>query len=362
MINLNYYFLKKVKKMITNEQTKKKYYQAMLEKDSNYDGIFFAGITTTGIFCHATCPARKPKYENCAFYETAEEALLSGFRPCKRCRPLSYPKELSPVVQQIVSLVEENPDKRWKDADFERLGIHAATARRQFKKKYGMTFVQYARARRMGIALKEIKAGEKVIHAQIDSGYESSSGFNDAFFKIMGHSPNKSRESINLYGNWIDTKLGPMLSIADENFLYLLEFVDRRGLEREIERLRQKLNAAIIPGKTVISEKIEAELKVYFQTGLAKFETPYQLIGSDFQKSVWKELLKIEKGKTSTYKELAEKLGNPKAMRAVGNANGANQLAIIIPCHRVVQSDGTIGGYGGGVERKRWLLNHEKSG
>lgn len=333
----------------------------MLEQDSTYDGIFFAGIQTTGIFCHATCPARKPKYENCSFYETAEEALLSGYRPCKRCRPLSYPKELSPVIQQMVNLVEENPKKRWKDADFTRLGIHAATARRQFKKKYGMTFVQYARARRMGIAMKEIKAGEKVITAQVDSGYDSASGFSDAFSKIMGYSPNKSKETISLYGHWLDTKLGPMLSISDEHFLYLLEFVDRRGLEKEIERVRQRLNAAIIPGQTIISQQIEEELKAYFEKRLEKFETPFQVMGSDFQKSVWQELLAIKRGTTTTYKELAERLSNPQGMRAVGNANGANQLAIIIPCHRVIQADGSIGGYGGGVERKQWLLNHEKN-
>ncbi|MGX7417378.1 bifunctional transcriptional activator/DNA repair enzyme AdaA [Carnobacterium gallinarum] len=347
--------------MITDEKAKQKYYQAMLDKNTNYDGIFFSGIKTTGIFCHATCPARKPKYENCDFYETAEEALLSGFRPCKRCKPLSYPNELSPLIQQMVDLVEENPEKRWKDADFVELGIHAATARRQFKQKYGMTFVQYARARRMGIALKEIKDGQKIIYTQVDSGYDSSSGFSDAFSKIMGRSPNKSKETVVLSAFWLDTELGPMLSIADEEFLYLLEFVDRRGLEKEVERLRNRLNAAIIPGETVISKQIKSELARYFAKDLEYFETPIKLFGSDFQKSVWHELTQIERGSTSSYKELATKLEKPSAMRAVGNANGANQLAIVIPCHRVVQSDGSLGGYGGGIERKEWLLNHEKS-
>lgn len=346
--------------MITDEKTKQKYFQAMLERNTTYDGIFFSGIKTTGVFCHATCPARKPKYENCNFYETAEEALLSGFRPCKRCKPLSYPKELSPLVQQMVNLVEEQPEKRWKDADFAELGIHAATARRQFKKKYGMTFVQYARARRMGMAMKEIKSGNKIIHAQVDLGYDSASGFSDAFSKIMGHSPTKYKESLVLYANWLDTELGPMLSISDEHALYLLEFVDRRGLEREIERLRNRLNAAIVPGETKIAKQISEELGAYFANQLTEFKTPIQLIGSDFQKSVWRELQKIQLGETSSYKELAMKLNNPTAMRAVGNANGANQLAIIVPCHRVIQSDGSLGGYGGGIERKSWLLNHEK--
>jgi len=347
--------------VIKDESMKKEYYHALVERNSTYDGIFFAGIKTTGVFCHATCPARKPHYENCLFYETAEEALLAGFRPCKRCNPLSFPQKQSPLIQKMVALVEENPEKRWKDSDFNELGIHAATARRQFKKNYNMTFVQYARARRMGIAMKSIRTGEKVINTQIDIGYISSSGFHDAFSKIMGRTPNRSKQIKMLYADWIDTPLGPMVSIVDENFLYLLEFADRRGLEREIERLRNRLNASIIPGKTDRSDQIRNELNDYFNKGLNTFKTPIMFFGSDFQKSVWEQLLKIRMGETATYKDLAGLIGNPKAVRAIGNANGANQLAIIIPCHRVIQSDGALGGYGGGLERKKWLLEHEKS-
>lgn len=345
--------------MIKDENKKRQYYEALLNKDSKYDGIFFAGIKTTGVFCHATCPAKKPKYENCTFYETAEEALLAGYRPCKRCNPLFYPQELSPLVKQMVSLVEKNPEKKWRDSDFAEIGIHSATARRQFKQKYGMTFVQYARARRMGIAMKSIRTGEKIINAQIDVGYDSSSGFHDAFSKIMGRTPKKSSEFKILYADWVDTKLGPMMSIADEKYLYLLEFVDRRGLEREVERLRNRQNASIIPGKTNISNCIKEELNQYFDNKLLKFETPVMLLGSDFQKKVWGELVKINMGETKSYKDMAIAIGNPKSVRAIGNANGANQLSIIIPCHRVIQSDGSLGGYGGGIERKKWLLNHE---
>lgn len=347
--------------MITNEKLKLVYYQALLERNTEYDGIFFAGIKTTGVFCHATCPARKPKYEHCSFYETAEEALLSGFRPCKRCKPLSFPRSVPETVQKMVELVEAEPEKRWSDKDFTALGIHSATARRQFKKVYGMTFVQFARARRMGIAMKTIKNGEKVIDTQLDAGYESASGFHDAFTKIIGRKPIQSKDLKVLYADWIDTELGPMVSIADDEYLYLLEFVDRRGLEREIERLRNRLNAQIIPGKTIISEQIKEELQRYFTNELDEFKTPFILIGSDFQKSVWTQLLQIESGKTSSYKEMGIKLNRPNASRAIGNANGANQLAIIVPCHRVIQSNGTLGGYGGGLERKQWLLNHEKN-
>jgi AraC family transcriptional regulator, regulatory protein of adaptative response / methylated-DNA-[protein]-cysteine methyltransferase len=120
------------------------------------------------VFCRPTCPARKPKFENCEFFETAQQALLASFRPCKRCRPLSHPNQVSELVQTLVNAVEANPEKRWKDKDFEELSVDATTARRQFKKRFGMTFVEYARARRMGIAMKQIRSGEAVIDAEFD--------------------------------------------------------------------------------------------------------------------------------------------------------------------------------------------------
>lgn len=337
------------------------YYQALLTKDSSYEGIFYVGVKTTGIFCRPGCPARKPKFENCEFYQTAQEALLASFRPCLRCRPLSHPNYVSDLVRMLVDAVETNPEKRWRNSDFEALSIDASTARRQFKKRFGMTFVEYARARRMGIAMKQIRAGDDVINAQLDVGYESSSGFRDAFTKIMGAAPTHFSQQHNiLKASWIDTQLGPMLAVSDEEALYLLEFVDRRGLEREVERLRNKTKSAIIPGSTPAIISIEKELKAYFDGHLQKFTTPFHLLGSPFQKSVWQELLRIPYGETRSYSKQAEKIGKPTAFRAVANANGANQLAIIIPCHRIINLDGNLGGYGGGIARKQWLIDHER--
>ena len=344
--------------MISNECAQE-YYQALLEKKSDYEGIFFVGVKTTGVFCRPTCPARKPKFENCEFFKTAQEALLASYRPCKRCRPLSHPKQCSAAVQRLVEEVEKNPEKRWKDADFRNLSIDVSTARRQFKKRFGMTFVAYARARRMGLAMQQIRKGEDVIEAQLSAGYESGSGFRDAFSRIMGAAPSKMGATKIFKATWIDTPLGPMIAIADEVALFLLEFIDRRGLEREIERLRKKNRAAIIPGNTGPLQSIRDELELYFAGKLLEFKTPIALGGTPFQRKVWLELQKIAPGTTSAYSELACAVGNPAACRAVAGANGANQLAIIIPCHRVINIDGTIGGYGGGVMRKKWLLNHE---
>lgn len=344
-------------KIITREH---EYYQALLAKDSKYEGTFYVGVITTGVFCRPTCPARKPKLENCEFFNTAEEALLASYRPCKRCQPLSHPNQVSSLVKILVDAIESNPEKRWKNKDFQDLLIDSSTARRQFKKRFGMTFVEYARARRMGLAMKQIRAGETVIDTQLSAGYESSSGFRDAFSRIMGSAPTKIGTLDMLKASWIDTKLGPMIAIANDNALYLLEFVDRRGLEREVERLRIKTKSAIIPGRTPIIDLIETELEQYFKGTLLRFNTPLYLLGSDFQKHVWDELQKIQPGETKSYLDIAKAIDRPTAFRAVANANGANQLAIIIPCHRVINSDGELGGYGGGIMRKQWLLGHEK--
>lgn len=347
--------------MIT-PKNKQKYYQALIEKNSEYEGVFFVGVKTTGVFCRPTCPARKPKFENCEFFETAKEALLASFRPCKRCKPLSHPNQVSHLVQTLVEAVENHPEKQWKESDLRQLSIDTSTARRQFKKRFGMTFVEYARARRIGLAMKQIRQGDSVIEAQLSSGYESGSGFRDAFSRIMGSAPSKLPSNHNiLKASWIDTPLGPMIAIADEHALYLLEFVDRRGLEKEIEKLRKKLLLGIIPGSTFPIHSIKKELNEYFEGKLHIFKTPIANLGSPFQKEVWEQLKKIPFGTTQSYQDLAISIGKPYAYRAVARANGANQLAIIIPCHRVINTNGELGGYGGGIVRKQWLLNHEKN-
>lgn len=346
--------------MIDDPMKIDRYYEKLVERSSEYEGIFFVGVKTTGVFCRPTCPARKPKKENCEFFESAQEAILASYRPCKKCQPLSKQSGLSPEVKLLVDAIEANPYKIWKDKDFNHLSISANTARRQFKKYFGMTFIEYARSRRLGMGFKYIREGEKIIDAQYESGYESSNGFRDAFTKTMGIVPTNSKEVTLLYSAWLETKLGPMLAISDENALVLLEFVDRRGLETEIKRLRSRLKAAIIPFKKPVIENIESELTLYFEGKLQNFQTPIRFIGSEFQQNVWINLQAIPIGTTISYKQLAENINRPTASRAVARANGTNQLAIIVPCHRVINKNGELGGYAGGVDRKAWLLNHEK--
>jgi AraC family transcriptional regulator of adaptative response/methylated-DNA-[protein]-cysteine methyltransferase len=179
--------------------------------------------------------------------------------------------------------------------------------------------------------------------------------------QILDNVPQKTeKQLILLNASWINTVLGSMIAIADEKFLYLLEFITKRELKRVVERLGQK-GFAIIPGSTPPLTSIENELKEYFEGKLTVFKTPYRLFGSPFQQQVWKALSQIPYGETRSYAEQSALLGKPKAYRAVANANGANRLAIMIPCHRIIASNGALGGYGGGLTIKQWLIDHEKA-
>jgi len=163
-----------------------------------------------------------------------------------------------------------------------------------------------------------------------------------------------------LYIEWIPTPIGKMLAICDEKHLYMLEFIARKNIHNGFQRLSQKYNRHIISGRTSITQRIEDELKLYFKKALKEFTTPLIFTGTKFQKKVWLNLTKIPAGRTCSYSELAAAVGNKKASRAVANSNANNILALVVPCHRVILQSRKIGGYAGGIEKKEWLLCHEK--
>lgn len=162
-----------------------------------------------------------------------------------------------------------------------------------------------------------------------------------------------------LQAHWIASPIGELVAIADGHGLHLLEFVERRGLPGEVRRLVKRCKAAVTPGTGPVLEQIQAELHSYFAGNLAPFSTPLARFGSPFQNSVWQALRAIPPGQTRSYSQMAEQVGRPDAVRAMARANGANQLAIIVPCHRVLGADGSLTGYGGKLWRKQWLLEHE---
>lgn len=336
-------------------------YKALLEKDSTYEGVFYAAIKTTGVFCRPTCTARKPKAENVEFFSSAEEALNTGYRPCKVCNPLELSGTAPQWVNELLKRVENSNEERWKDDDLKRLGFEPNRVRRWFKKNYNTTFISFMRTKRLGEAVNKIGNGEKITPAAYTSGYESLSGFIDALKNLTGKTPGKSKEMNLLSIDKINTPLGTMFAGFINNKLCMLEFEDRRMLKTQIKRITKIHNVVPVIQKDKLLGEVEKQVKEYFEGKLKNFSIPLIVSGTEFQKKVWNELTKIPYGETISYEELAIRTGNKNGMRAVASANGFNSIAIIIPCHRVIGKDGNLRGYGGKVWRKKRLLELEKS-
>ena len=335
-------------------------YQALLRRDSSFDGQAYVCVSTTGVFCRLSCPARKPKAENCCFYATVAECIEAGFRACKRCRPLESLAQADPTITALLAALDERPGFRWREGDIESLGYDPSTVRRSFKRQFGMTFLEMARQRRLRNGFDTISQGGSVIEAQLDSGFESASAFRAAFAKLIGKTPGTLSSDPLLYASWIPTPLGDMVAVTSDTALHLLEFIERKGLPAELARLDKTTRGRVGIGLTGPSKQIAEELDAYFSGQSASFQTPLTYHGSAFARAVWDELRLIPPGETRSYSDIARSIQQPTASRAVARANGSNQLALVVPCHRVIGADGSLTGYGGGLWRKQKLLEIER--
>lgn len=335
-------------------------WRAFSDRDPGYDGVFFTGVRTTGIFCRPTCPARKPLRENVEFFPTAARALFAGYRPCRRCRPVEPRGKVPEWLRGLLEALEEDPSLRFRDEDLRDEGIDPARVRRWFKAHHGMTFQAYQRARRLGRALGQLSLGDDIVATAYRNGFESLSGFNDAVQRLAGESPGRARGATVVHLTRIPTPLGPMLAGATDDALCLLEFADRRMLETQLRRVQDRLDAVLVPGETDVTRQIADELDRYFAGELTAFAVPIATSGTSFQEEVWAELRTIPYGETRSYGEQARRIGRPDAVRAVARANGDNRIAVVVPCHRVIGADGKLTGYGGGLWRKKRLLELER--
>lgn len=268
------------------------------------------------------------------------------------------PNWLAPLLDEI----KRHPDLKLRDHDLRVRGLDPVQVRRTFKRSFGMTFQAYQRAVRLGTAMKSLHAGAQTIDAGMDAGFESDSGFRDAFARVFGDPPGRARDKALLRATWIESPLGPMLALAGDEGLELLEFVDRRALETELRALRAKLGSAIVPGEHPILTKTADQVREYFAGTRREFDITLKQRGSAFQLAAWSALCEIPYGETRSYSDMARRVGSAGAVRAIGRVNGQNQIAIVVPCHRVIRSDGSLCGYGGGKWRKQWLLDHERRG
>jgi AraC family transcriptional regulator of adaptative response/methylated-DNA-[protein]-cysteine methyltransferase len=334
--------------------------RAFFAKDASYDGLFFTGVRTTGIFCRPSCPARKPRRRNIEFFPSVDRALFAGYRPCQRCRPLEADGRHPEWAQRLLAMIDAEPDRRIRTAELRSLGLTPERVRRHFRRTFGMTFDAYCRARRLGGAFESLREGANLDSAAVDAGYESLSGFREAFGRHFGAPPGRARAGECIRVAWLPTPLGPMVVGATDEGLCLLEFSDRRMLERQLSILGRRFKVPLVPGEHEHLRRAKLQLAEYFAVKRREFEIPLHVVGSEFQQKVWRALQEIPYGETRSYRDLARAVRSPDAVRAVGQANGMNRVAIVIPCHRVVNADGRLGGYGGGLWRKQRLLALEQ--
>jgi AraC family transcriptional regulator of adaptative response/methylated-DNA-[protein]-cysteine methyltransferase len=298
--------------------------------------------------------------KNVAYFATVAAALAAGYRPCKRCRPLDADDQ-PPWAGELLEEIERAPNERISDHDLKARGIDPATVRRHFLRQFGMTFQAFTRARRLVAARNHIRDGGKLDNAVFASGYDSHSGFHDAFMRTFGDTPNgvHARDCVVL--SWLDSPLGPLVAGATKDGICLLEFGDPARLKGQFAAVKKLFASSIVPGTNGHLQLLRQELAEYFAGGLRRFTVPLVYPGTKFQRRVWEALLAIPHGETCSYKDIAIAIGAPKAARAVGRANGLNRVAIVIPCHRVINESATLGGYGGGLARKRFLLDLERA-
>jgi AraC family transcriptional regulator of adaptative response/methylated-DNA-[protein]-cysteine methyltransferase len=333
--------------------------RARQRRDSGYDGVFWVCVKTTGIFCRPSCPARSPYEAHVHYAFSVDDARRGGFRPCRRCRPTATDGQPESVVQSLLALSAERRTERLLDADLRAAGIDPVLARRRFRKAFGMTFHAYHRAARLGRAMNGLAQGSGILHAGLAHGYESDSGFREAFARKFRTSPGRSHKVETVFASTMPSPLGELLLGASARGICLLDFHDGNDKPAEFAAAERRIGAPIVPGTHAYIDQMRSELEEYFAGHRRDFSVPLDIRGTDFQKDVWRKMLKIPYGKTLSYGGLAERVGRPSASRAVGQASGANRIGIVIPCHRVVQSNGLLRGYGGGLWRKQFLLELE---
>jgi AraC family transcriptional regulator of adaptative response/methylated-DNA-[protein]-cysteine methyltransferase len=328
---------------------------AFMRRDRSWDGRVFGAVTTTGIYCKPSCPARRPKREHVIFYSTPEEARAAGYRSCLRCKPDEVGRDRE-AVAKAVKLIEQAEEAPSLAEVAEAVGYAPHHFQRIFKRDLGISPAEYARALRNRRTEQALKANGRVTDAVYDAGYQSPSGFYNDAKERLGMTPSAWRNGgrgETIRWTTFDSPLGQMLIAATSKGICRLTFDDS---EASLRRLFP--HATIVRDEGGLKELVEGALRA-IERPLAMPDLPIDVAGTAFQEAVWRELRKIPAGETRSYAEIAAAIGHPKAVRAVGSANGDNHVCVLIPCHRVIRSDGSLGGYGGGIERKKKLLAAE---
>src|SRR5437868_4167140 len=264
--------------------------RAFHDKNTEYDGVFYVAVNTTGIFCRPSCPSR-PKPENVEFFGSVRDCWFAGYRPCKRCHPLEANGAPPQWVATLMQRIESSPDTGIKGADLRELGVTPERARRWFNQHYGMSFAAWCRGRRLAGAFAQIRSGANLDDAIFNSGFESHSGFREAFNRTFGDAPGRARNNgKRIITAMLESPLGPLLAGTSDEGLCLLEYTDRRTLEKNLATMRQRFACAVVPGEHKWLAQLRGELAEYFAGQRSEFKVPLALRGTPFQEKVWHEL------------------------------------------------------------------------
>jgi AraC family transcriptional regulator, regulatory protein of adaptative response / methylated-DNA-[protein]-cysteine methyltransferase len=330
-------------------------WQIALAKDRRFDGAFVTGVHSTGIYCRPSCPARAPLRKNVRFYATPADAGKVGLRPCKRCSPDTQSAEEACVLAAIAAIRAQGTMTLDQLADL--TGYAPTHFQRLFKRTVGMSPAAFARSVRQERVRDALMTGQRVADAMTTAGYSGPKQFYAETKGRLGMNPSDwSKGGAGRVVNWavLPTSLGDMLVAATEKGVCCLAFG-----ESEPELQARFPKAQLVPADDDFRELFAQVVEAVEQPGPGSAAIPLDVKGTAFQQRVWEELRRIPSGETRSYGELAAALGNPKASRAVGGANGANNVAVLIPCHRVIAADGTLGGYAYGLPIKAELLRRE---
>ena len=328
---------------------------AFERRDRRWDGRVIGAVRTTGIYCKPSCPARRPKREHVEFFADPAGARAAGYRSCLRCKPDEVGRDRE-AVARAVALIEAAEEPPRLDALAAAVGYAPHHFQRLFTREMGVSPASYARGLRAGRAQHNLNKDKSVTEAIYDSGYAAPSRFYADAKDRLGMTPSAWRDGgrgETIRYALLDTPLGRMLVAATAKGICRLTF------DEDVAALRRRFpNASIEPADTAMGSLISGVLKA-IEAPSAAPDLPIDVAGTAFQEKVWRELRRIPPGETRSYADIAAAIGDPRATRAVGTANGSNPVAVLVPCHRVIRSDGTLGGYAGGLDRKRKLLAAE---
>jgi AraC family transcriptional regulator of adaptative response/methylated-DNA-[protein]-cysteine methyltransferase len=348
---------------VTSNLHNEQQWQAVISKDARFDGQFVFAVTSTGVYCRPSCPSRRAHRERVKFYDLPEAAEQAGFRACLRCQPQRarvHDPQIE-LVQRVCRLLNSSDGETVGLAELaSETGVSVFHLQRTFKRVMGISPKQYLAARRFGNFKELVRKGESVTNSLYESGFNSSSRLYEHAAEELGMTPatySRGGRGVNINYTIVDSSLGRLLVAVTERGVCAVRLADGDA-ELENDLRTEFPEAQIARDDAGLSETVQRILN-HIDHNEPHLDLPLDIRATAFQRQVWEKLRAIPYGQTVSYGEVAKALGKPSAVRAVGRACATNPVALVIPCHRVVREDKSLGGYRWGLERKKKLLEHE---